>query len=341
MVSWTDESGQGGDTSISGIKAQIFDATGAKVGTEFLVNSATLGNQWQPDITSLASGGFVVSWSDSVPGRRCKQLGIKAQIFSASGVKVGSEFLVNSATLNRQEQPTITSLASGGFVVSWSDGSGENGDASGSGILARVFTLQTIEGTTDDDTLFGTSTNDTIDAFAGNDQMFGLAGNDTLNGGADDDTLDGGEGDDTLDGGTGSDYASYSSATSRVVINLGMGIQDTLGAGTDTFIGIENLIGSAFDDALIGRDEVDNILQGGTGNDYLAGRDGNDTLIGGAGHDTLDGESGLDTARTQVPRQGDQGGFNMSPFTFAPTELRSARSQAPLNIRCTYAAALS
>ncbi len=38
---------------------------------------------------------------------------------------------------------------------------------------------------------------------------------------------------------------------------------------------------------------------------------------------------------TQVPGQGDQGGFNMSPFTFARTELRSAQLQARLNIRCT------
>jgi hypothetical protein len=37
----------------------------------------------------------------------------------------GSEFLVNTATLNTQEQPTITGLSGGGFVVSWTDHSGQ------------------------------------------------------------------------------------------------------------------------------------------------------------------------------------------------------------------------
>ena len=53
-----------GDASFSGVKAQMFDASGAKVGSEFLVNTETSGFQTWPTISSLASGGFVVSWGD-------------------------------------------------------------------------------------------------------------------------------------------------------------------------------------------------------------------------------------------------------------------------------------
>ena len=140
VVSWTDNSGQGSDTSGSGIKAQIVDATGGKVGVEFLVNSATLNVQSGPTITSLASGGFVVSWQDqSLQGGDASSAGVKAQIFDATGVKVGVEFLVNTTTQAAQGAPTITSLASGGFVVSWTDLSGLGGDASGGGIKAQLF----------------------------------------------------------------------------------------------------------------------------------------------------------------------------------------------------------
>lgn len=140
VVSWADNSGQSGESSLFDIRAQIFNASGVKVGSEFLVNSATLNDQVQPKITGLASGGFVVSWQDhSGEGGDSVGSGIKAQIFNASGEKVGAELLVNTATPNDQEQATITGLASGGFVVSWQDHSGVGGDGSGSGIKAQLF----------------------------------------------------------------------------------------------------------------------------------------------------------------------------------------------------------
>ncbi len=52
--------------------------------------------------------------------------------------------------------------------------------------------------------------------------------------------------------------------------------QNTVAAGSDTLIGIENLVGSALNDTLTG-DGNDNVIEGGLGND---------TLIGGAGNDT-------------------------------------------------------
>ena len=70
--------------------------------------------------------------------------------------------------------------------------------------------------------------------------------------------------------------------------------QNTIGAGIDTLVNIENLTGSNLNDTLTGN-TLANILTGGAGNDALAGGAGNDSLIGAAGNDTLNGGAGNDS----------------------------------------------
>ena len=113
----------------------------------------------------------------------------------------------------------------------------------------------------------------------------GLGGNDKLTGGAGNDLLDGGEGNDLLDGGAGADHligdggndtVNYANSAAAVAVNLLTGATSGGDAAGDTLSGIENLIGSRFNDQLWG-DTGDNILNGGLGNDLLNGGDGNDT----------------------------------------------------------------
>ncbi len=160
----------------------------------------------------------------------------------------------------------------------------------------------TFNGLAGNDIIDGAGGNDTLSGGIGNDTISGGTGNDVLKGDAGNDTIDGGAGDDVIDGGAGTDTATYASATSGVTVNLGVmnnGVsqpQNTGGAGVDTLIGIERLIGSAFDDSLtafIGSPAT--TLEGGNGNDRLEGGNGADTLIGGQGSDTLWGRSGKDT----------------------------------------------
>lgn len=143
----------------------------------------------------------------------------------------------------------------------------------------------------------------TVNGGAGRDRITGDATANTLNGGGGDDrlygndgadTLDGGSGGDTLSGGSGIDTATYASATDGVVVSLTIAApQDTIGAGIDTIVGIENLIGSSHNDQLTGR-AGRNVLDGGTGADTLGGMAGADRLFGGGGADTLDGGLGKD-----------------------------------------------
>lgn len=93
-------------------------------------------------------------------------------------------------------------------------------------------------------------------------------------------------GNDTLTGSAfNNDTVTYASATSSVTISLLTTTQqNTVGAGLDTLIGVENLIGSAFNDNLTGNTTY-NVLDGKGGNDTLRGWSGADTMIGGLGND--------------------------------------------------------
>ena len=119
-------------------------------------------------------------------------------------------------------------------------------------------------------------------AGAGTDTLVGIEGltgsvfNDRLFGNAERNVLEGGAGDDLLNGRDGIDTASYAQATGAVVVNLGStAFQDTLGAGRDRLVGIENVTGSAFADTLTGNAKANAFVGGG----------GHDVLTGGAGAD--------------------------------------------------------
>jgi VCBS repeat-containing protein len=153
----------------------------------------------------------------------------------------------------------------------------------------------TLTGTADNDTLIAGEGNNILNAGDGNDILTAGNGNNELHGGAGKDLLYSGLGNDLLDGGTGSDTASYAHATAGVKVDLSLLTgQNTLGAGTDTLTGIENLTGSNFNDTLTG-DNNSNVITGGLGNDVLNGGGGDDFLIGGLGNNTLTGGSGADT----------------------------------------------
>ncbi len=116
------------------------------------------------------------------------------------------------------------------------------------------------------------------------DVLVGDAGKNLLVGFDGDDVLIGGAGADTLDGGLGIDAANYSLSTTAVVANLSNSSSNTNDALGDSYIGIENLVGSGFGDFLTG-DGGDNALFGLGGNDILRGGSGADELRGGLGTD--------------------------------------------------------
>uniref|UniRef100_UPI00262E3E15 VCBS domain-containing protein n=1 Tax=uncultured Sulfitobacter sp. TaxID=191468 RepID=UPI00262E3E15 len=139
----------------------------------------------------------------------------------------------------------------------------------------------TVTGLDNDDLVLGTEADDVLSGGEGSDFIVGFAGADVLIGGTGGDVLDGGEGIDTADYATSGTFVNVSLLT-----GFSSGGVDSHARG-DSFISIENLAGSAFNDLLNG-DQGVNMLTGGGGNDLLRGRDGGDMLIGGTGSDTAD-----------------------------------------------------
>ncbi|MGH8382145.1 retention module-containing protein [Pseudomonas sp.] len=184
---------------------------------------------------------------------------------------------------------------------------------SGTGNVAIVYQGGSIlTGTEGHDTLLGGAGHDTLNAGAGNDVLIGGDGNGILNAGDGNDLLIGGNGNDQLNGGAGIDTASYAGAGGGVTVSLASAAaQNTGGAGTDTLTGIENLIGSDYNDALTG-DGNANLLKGGLGNDTLNAGGGNDVLAGGPGNNTLTGGTGNDIFLWQ---QGNTGRDLVTDFT--------------------------
>lgn len=153
----------------------------------------------------------------------------------------------------------------------------------------------TLTGTAGDDVLVAGPGDNIINAGDGNDVLTAGTGNNELHGGAGNDLLYAGPGNDLLDGGPGNDTVSYAHATAGVTVDLSLlTAQNTIGAGVDTLQGIENLVGSNFNDHLTG-DNNNNVINGGLGNDVLNGGGGDDILIGGMGNNTLTGGPGADT----------------------------------------------
>lgn len=142
----------------------------------------------------------------------------------------------------------------------------------------------TLTGADEADILTGLAGNDTIYGNVGADTLYGGDGNDSLFGGSEDDLLRGGAGNDYFDGGEGVDTLDYTGSTAAVLLNLSNGTAEGGHAVGDVFTGMENLIGSGFNDTLTGN-LGNNVIYGMAGNDILDGGVGADTMYGGLGDD--------------------------------------------------------
>ncbi|MEQ1955778.1 hypothetical protein [Mesorhizobium sp. CN2-181] len=166
------------------------------------------------------------------------------------------------------------SYAYHGAVKAYLDGLAvNNGDASADSFVS----IENLIGSAKDDSLGGTSGVNVLDGGLGNDILYG------------------GDGGDTLIGGEGIDTAHYSGADAGVIASLANPAINAGFAKGDSYVSIENLSGSKYDDALNGDNAV-NTIRGGYGDDRIKGYGGNDILFGDAGADKFIFNSALDAA---------------------------------------------
>ena len=144
----------------------------------------------------------------------------------------------------------IVTYSAGGEKIYTSQGMGRD----------TLTNMEGLTGSAYDDVLIGTDKHNVIKGEAGNDFLVS------------------GKGADIVTGGAGSDTISYEDFDMGVFVNLWDPIPQIISNDGDTVTlkEIENVIGSAYDDVLIG-DFGNNLLDGGYGNDWLTGMMGSDT----------------------------------------------------------------
>jgi uncharacterized delta-60 repeat protein len=118
------------DGDFAGVFARRYDSAGAPQGSEFLVNTATQGNQWLPQVGINAAGDFVITWYDD------RQSGTYAQRYNAAGAQQGGEIRLNAA--NSLNGFRLAMDAAGRFVVAWL-GSGAASAPDGVGVYAQRY----------------------------------------------------------------------------------------------------------------------------------------------------------------------------------------------------------
>ncbi len=258
----------------------------------------TLVNDSDPTITTTVTGvGFTYDINDDITGGT-----VNSVTFFDTGVQIAS---ITGMSQSATDLVAAIELANDFADFSLFDAI----------IDANPITYNASTVSSGGVTFKGTSNNDQITGSSGSDNLDGGDGNDTIIGGADNDTIEGGAGADSIDGGTGSgDTASYASSSAAVNINLDVDTASGGDAAGDTLVGIENLIGSAFNDSLTGTTAA-NTIYGGAGNDFMSsggladafyGESGNDTIRKFAGHDAA-GEvfdGGADTDTLQIASSG-------------------------------------
>ncbi len=294
VVAWQQEVVAGGPNSVW---FQRYDAAGAAVGGHVLVDGLGTRNE-DIQVAALHDGGFVVAYHENTLDNPLG-LDITVQFYNADGTPRSGHLRVNDndpAAAN-EALPSLTVLSNGFVVVAWGDfpdnlmhhqaydpdgfpagtnyvvdGSVLEGEIAAltSGLVADVYSSEvpdpggslsirhsihelsrTISSDGAGDTLFGDSLRDTLLGNGGNDLL--------IPGGAHD----------FVDGGAGLDTVSYADATQTVVVDLPFDIALGAEIGTDTVIGIENVITGNGNDA-VAADGATNVLDGGAGIDTVS-----------------------------------------------------------------------
>jgi Ca2+-binding RTX toxin-like protein len=164
----------------------------------------------------------------------------------------------------------------GNDVIDEGPGSGKAFGGPGDDTLLGGGGGDSLHGDDGDDRIFGQIQDDHLFGDSGGDLLIGGQGMDEMKGGSGDDWLRGGLNRDTYSGDDGDDTASFGSATPPGPSNDLNGVSVNLSSGSaigddapDRLSGIENLVGSPFDDHLVG-----------AGGGFVSGNGGSDSCSG-------------------------------------------------------------
>ena len=121
LVVWEEENAEGTDD----IMAARFSPAMAPLGSLFMLNDTTQGQQAEPWVSGDDSGNMVTVWTsysedDAIAGD------IYGKVLDSSGQALGPEFLVSTDNQGNQFLPQVQMDGDGGFVVAWTEASADD-----------------------------------------------------------------------------------------------------------------------------------------------------------------------------------------------------------------------
>ena len=106
------------------IRTEAFDADAQPLGSEQLMYSTSTGasNDRHADVAALPGGGYVVVWAQGgsvVTVSPDTNRSVMARMILSNGSPDGGAFVANSTIGATENDPTVTELDDGGFLVAW------------------------------------------------------------------------------------------------------------------------------------------------------------------------------------------------------------------------------
>ncbi len=286
-VIWQHEDEATGDKSGSSIRGRIINPKDWTSGPEFQVNLTTVGEQGNPQLTALADGGFAVTYRHVPDPINGGGEDIRIVCFDDNGTARGE---IRVTADSRASEPTVTALADGRLLVTWTAWTSDDLGNPKSDIRAQIVDPRSrgvdLAGTSGDDHHIGSTFADSLSGGGGHDRLRGEGGNDVLNGGAGADTLEGGAGADTLSGSADND--TYIIDALDRIIEAADGGVDTVQSSASYTLGehLEHLNATGQGAITLTGNALGNVIKGNASANTLDGGAGADHLLGGAGHDT-------------------------------------------------------
>ena len=129
LVAWNS---YGQDGYSTGVYGQLFSLSGDKIGSEFQINDYSYDSQYDPSISNNGCN-YLVAWHSYLQDGSSSA--VFGQLYNSEGNKIGSEFQINSYTLDSQINPAIGSNGNS-FLVTWAS---YQQDGSGYGVYGQLL----------------------------------------------------------------------------------------------------------------------------------------------------------------------------------------------------------
>ena len=258
-VNYTDGNFTGYFYATAGVNINLSGITGdGGSGSGIAMGDASVGTDTLVNFPFIGGSPF----NDTITGS-------SALIFEQIEGAAGNDMLDGGAitdTLNGDNSNRVNyqGATGAGVTVDFIAGTGIGAPGSNAG-SDTIANFNQVRGSSFADTLLGSNRTDISERFEGRG------------------------GNDSVDGRGGYDFISYASANGGVTVNLVTGTGGGADAGSDTFVNIEGVVGSDFNDKITGGSAANGTAVG-------LGDGLSETFLGSGGSDTIDGGQGYDIA---------------------------------------------